>query len=50
MKSVHNKSEDDDVKEPESNNKVGWLLYKAKFWLLLLGYILVFVSFTKYIS
>lgn len=39
------KEEDDDIKEPEGNNKVGWFLYDCKFWFLLSGYLLLAICF-----
>lgn len=45
MKEVHHKDEDDDVKEPEHLNNVGWVLYHSKFWLLLSGYVLLAICF-----
>lgn len=42
MKEEYGKEENDDVKEPEENNKYGWLLYRTKLWTLIIGYILIF--------
>ena len=51
MKDKYGRGESEDVKEPESKNKWGWLLYKGKLWTLVAGYILVFVYFVNlYIS
>jgi uncharacterized membrane protein (UPF0182 family) len=50
MKDVHHKKEEDDISEPEYKNKWGWYLYKVKFWTLLLGYLLIFVSFIMFIK
>ena len=52
MKEVHNKNEEDEIKENEGKNKFAWLLYDAKFWLLLIGYVLLaicFLSLLKFI-
>ena len=49
MKEKFGKDEDDEVKEPEDNNKWGWLLYKGKLWTLIIGYILIFVYFISLI-
>lgn len=45
MKDFHHKDEEDDVKEPESDNIIGWLLYDSKFWILLIGYVLLAICF-----
>ena len=45
MKDVHHKKEEDDISEPEYKNKWGWRLYRAKFWTLVFGYILIFIGF-----
>lgn len=47
MKEKFGKKEDDEVKEPEDNNKWGWLLYKGKLWTLIFGYILIIVYFVS---
>ena len=47
MKEKFGKKEEDEVKEPEDNNKWGWLLYKGKLWTLILGYILIIVYFVS---
>lgn len=49
MKEKFGKHENDEVKEPEQKNNLGWLLYKAKLWTLILGYILIFVYFVQLI-
>ena len=49
MKEKHHKAEEDEISEPENKNTWGWRLYKAKFWTLLSGYILIFVGFIMYI-
>ena len=50
MKEKHHKAEEDEISEPEDKNTWGWRFYKAKFWTLLSGYILIFVGFIMYIS
>ena len=50
MKEKHHKAEEDEISEPENKNAWGWRLYKAKFWTLLSGYILIFVGFIMYIN
>lgn len=50
MKEVFKKDEEDDVKEDEKKNKIGWLLYDAKFWLLIVGYSLLIICFFGYIK
>ena len=45
MKDIHHKDEEDDIKEPEDDNKIGWLLYDCKFWVLLTGYVLLAICF-----
>lgn len=47
MKEKFGKNEEDEVKEPEEKNQLGWLLYKVKLWTLVLGYILIFVYFIR---
>lgn len=47
MKEKFGKKEEDEVKEPEDNNKLGWLLYKGKLWTLILGYILIIIYFVS---
>ena len=49
MKDVHHKDEEDEVKEDEGKNKIGWLLYDAKFYLLILGYLFLVVCFIVYL-
>ena len=49
MKVKHHKAEEDEISEPESKNTLGWLFYKAKFWTLILGYLLIFTSFLLFI-
>lgn len=39
------KDEEDDVKEDENKNNIGWFLYDCKFWLLLSGYLLLAICF-----
>lgn len=45
MKEKYHKDEEEDVKENEKLNDIGWTLYHCKFWLLLAGYILVALCF-----
>ena len=45
MKVSFDKNEEDEVKEDEGKNKIGWLLHKVKFWLLILGYLMIFICF-----
>jgi len=45
MKEKYQKNEEDEVKERESLNNIGWLLYKVKFGLLLMGYVLLATCF-----
>lgn len=47
MKEKFGKKEDDEVKEPEDNNKWGWLLYKGKLWTLIFGYVMIIVYFVS---
>lgn len=47
MKEKYGRNEEDEVKEPEEKNQLGWLLYKIKLWTLVLGYILIFVYFIR---
>ena len=47
MKEKFGKKEEDEVKEPEDNNKWGWLLYKGKLWTLILGYIFIIIYFVS---
>lgn len=47
MKEKYGRNEEDEVKEPEEKNQLGWLLYKIKLWTLALGYILIFVYFIR---
>lgn len=47
MKEKFEKKEDDEVKEPEDNNKWGWLLYKGKLWTLIFGYVMIIVYFVS---
>lgn len=52
MKDVHHKDEEDEIKEDEKKNTLGWLLYDSKLWLLIAGYGLLMVCFVlllKYI-
>ena len=49
MKEKFGRNEDDEVKEPEEKNNLGWLLYKGKLWTLILGYILILVYFVQLI-
>lgn len=41
------KEEDDEIKEPEGNNKIGWFLYNSKLWLLIGGYSLLAICFVS---
>ena len=50
MKVKHHKSEEDEISEPENKNIWGWRLYKAKFWTLIVGYILIIISFFLYLE
>lgn len=50
MKDVHHKDEKDDIKEPEYKNKWGWRIYRVKFWMLVFGYILIFIGFVMFIN
>ena len=50
MKVKYHKAEEDEISEPENINTWGWRFYKAKFWTLLSGYILIFIGFIMYIS
>lgn len=43
------KEEDDEIKEPEGNNKIGWFLYHSKLWLLIGGYSLLAICFVSLI-
>lgn len=45
MRDVFHKDEDDEIKEDEKKNIVGWRLYDLKFWLLLVGYSILMVCF-----
>lgn len=49
MKDVHRKDEEDEVKEDEDKNKIGWLLYDAKFYLLIIGYLFLVFCFVAYL-
>lgn len=45
MKEKYNKSEEDEVKENEHLNDLGWTLYKTKFVMLIAGYSLIAICF-----
>ena len=45
MKEKYGRNEEDEVKEPEEKNKLGWILYKGKLLTLVIGYVLIFVYF-----
>ena len=45
MKEKYGRNEEDEVKEPEEKNQLGWLLYKGKLLTLVIGYVLIFVYF-----
>lgn len=45
MKEKYHKDEEDDVKENEKLNDIGWTLYHCKFWLLLGGYVCLALCF-----
>ena len=49
MKEVHHKDEEYEVKEDEDKNKIGWLLYDAKFYLLIIGYLFLVFCFVAYL-
>lgn len=50
MKDVYHKDEEADISEPEHNNKWGWRIYRAKFWTLIIGYVLVLFAFVMYVK
>ena len=45
MKEKYGRNEEDEVKEPEEKNKLGWISYKGKLLTLVIGYVLIFVYF-----
>lgn len=45
MKEKYHKGEEDEIKENEHLNDFGWTLYKAKFGMLIAGYILLAICF-----
>ena len=47
MKETFKKNEDDDLKEDENKNKIGWILYDLKFCLLIIGYVALFICFVR---
>ncbi len=49
MKEKYHKEEDEEVKEKEDINDIGWLLYKCKFCALVIGYSLLAVCFIFFV-
>lgn len=49
MKEKYHKDEDEEVKEKEDINDIGWLLYKCKFGVLVIGYCLLAVCFISFV-
>ncbi len=49
MKDKYHKDEEDDIKENENLNDIGWRLYHCKFWLLLAGYLFLALCFSSLI-
>lgn len=45
MKEKYHKGEDDEVKENEHLNDLGWIFYKSKFVMLIVGYSLLAICF-----